>query len=93
MGTRFCEFFLDFDNQNVTLTLLFMLKSLKMSTSISKSLCGFARFDLTILDLFGVKKSWVKNCLLFLPDIQSFDRRVTFLEGLLQGLEVSELRG
>jgi len=31
--------------------------------------------------------------LLFLPDIQSFDRRVTILDGLRQGLEVSELRG
>ena len=82
---------MDFDNQNVTLTLLFMLKSLKMSTSISKSQCGFARFDLTILDLYGVKKSEVKNCLLFLPDIQSFDRRVTILEGLRQRLEVRDL--
>ena len=26
-----------------------------MSTSVSKSQCGFARFDLTILDLFRVK--------------------------------------
>jgi hypothetical protein len=60
---------LDFESQNVTLTLLFIVKCLKMSTSISKSQCGFARVDLTILDLFGVKKSWVENCLLFLPDI------------------------
>ena len=64
-----------------------------MSTSVSKSQCGFARFDLTILYLFGVKKSGVKNCLLFLPDIQSFDRRVTFLEGLRKELDVSEIRG
>ena len=32
------------------------------------------------------------SSLLFLPDILAYDRRVTFLEGLRHGLEVSELR-